>query len=294
MSKIDITLEELNFLKSIILKLETQFHKKNRSEEYIKCATDFEYFAEKYCTIWSKSKQQKIPFKLLENQKTIYENLLVNDHVLINNSRQSGLTSLMCLYLAYRIIFTKNIKIAVVANSLKLAKESIFYNIIEIIENLPEEIFNKTVTKSSQKLKDFKEFNNGAQLQAFGCYPEGHLGYIPDILFVDEAAYCTEFEEFYRSSIPTMASGGQIILGSAPNGVNNLFYRIYQGSKEYKNGYKIIEPKWYFDRRFNEDIEYIDEKPTSSWYRSMCQTYNDQNRIDSELNNKFIWTNSQK
>jgi len=275
--------------------------------EYAKCAIDVAYFAKKYCKVWDKNKQQYINFELLPQQNQVLEKYKESNRVLVAKYRQGGITTVTCLYLAHSIIFRKDIKVGVAANKLKLAKESIFYQIASIINNLPVEIFNRIPTESDTK--EIKIYNNGATLQAFAASADGLRGFTPDILFIDEAAFLEEGEEFMSSASGTMSAGGQIILNSTPRGLDPTYWARYEGARTGKNNFKIVEINWYEDPRYNEDLvwirgdEFIDEKdpekyidlkingyrPSSSWFRDMCQTFNnDPRKIAQELENKFL------
>jgi hypothetical protein len=275
--------------------------------EYAKCAIDIEYFARKYCKVWDKKKQQYINFELLPQQIQVLEKYKESNRVLVAKYRQGGITTVTCLYLAHSLIFRKDIKVGVAANKLKLAKESIFYQIASIINNLPKEIFNRIPTESDTK--EIKIYNNGATLQAFAASADGLRGFTPDILFIDEAAFLEEGEEFMSSASGTMSAGGQIILNSTPRGLDPTYYARYEGARTGKNNFKVVEINWYEDPRYNEDLiwvrgdEFIEEKdplkykelkaksykPSSSWFRDMCQTFNnDPRKIAQELENKFL------
>jgi hypothetical protein len=275
--------------------------------EYAKCAIDIEYFAKKYCKVWDKKKQQYINFELLPQQIQVLEKYKESNRVLVAKYRQGGITTVTCLYLAHSIIFRKDIKVGVAANKLKLAKESIFYQIASIINNLPKEIFNRIATESDTK--EIKIYNNGATLQAFAASADGLRGFTPDILFIDEAAFLEEGEEFMSSASGTMSAGGQIILNSTPRGLDPTYWARYEGAKTGKNNFKVVEINWFEDPRYNEDLiwirgdEFIEEKdpekymelrvggykPSSSWFRDMCQTFNnDPRKIAQELENKFL------
>jgi hypothetical protein len=111
------------------------------------------------------------------------------------------------------------------------------------------------------------------------------------------------------SASGTMSAGGQIILNSTPRGLDPTYYARYEGARTGKNNFKVVEINWFEDPRYNEDLiwirgdEFIEEKdpekymelrvggykPSSSWFRDMCQTFNnDPRKIAQELENKFL------
>lgn len=117
------------------------------------------------------------------------------------------------------------------------------------------------------------------------------------------------------------------ILGhQTPNGLDALYYKTYQGALEKKNNFKIFEMQWWQDPRFNKDLTFekvskvegqvdlhvdvqqakkdnhnkwvVDDikrlikggyKPTSSWFRGMCELYSgDERLIAQELLGDFL------
>jgi hypothetical protein len=160
-------------------------------------------------------------------------------------------------------------------------------------------------------------YNNGAQLRAFSASKNGIRGFSPDILFIDEAAFLEYGEIFMKSANGSMSAGGQLILNSTPNGHDAVYYKTYEQAKEGRNNYTVVEINWYEDPRYNADLIWINKKnpddfieqknpetfgelllngyrPSSSWYRSMCETMlNDPKTISQELENKFLGSGGQ-
>jgi hypothetical protein len=131
----------------------------------------------------------------------------------------------------------------------------------------------------------------------------------------------------YASAVAATAAvkHAKIVLISTPNGHDPLFYVTYKQALEKKNGFKIVSFKWYQDPRYNRflkwykkdektgQIEWIEEKvlneagmieyqterweqlekegwkPTSPWYKKMCESFNnDPMRIAQELDVSFL------
>jgi hypothetical protein len=280
--------------------------------EYLKCATDFEYFAEKYLTVWDKANKVNIPFILFPHQKyTVwaYEN---HDEVAILKYRQGGMTTTTCGYLAWVLTFTPDVKVAVVADKLKLAIEQIFSMITKMMEGLPDWMRNNP---DGSDTKAYKEFQNGAKLQAFAAGKDGVRGFSPDILFVDEAAYLEFGDDFFTAAQGSLSVGGKLILNSTPKGLDPVYYASIDGSRNGKNKFYVVEIYWYEDPRFiynkkgemdlvwvkgndkvntNNKEEYeklkkLGYKPTSSWYIEQCAKYNfDAKKIAQEIEGKFL------
>jgi hypothetical protein len=280
--------------------------------EYLRCATDFEYFAETYLSVWDKANKRNIPFKLFPHQKyTVwaYEN---NDEIAILKYRQGGMTTTTCGYLAWLLTFKPDLKVAVVADKLKLAIEQIFSMITKMMEGLPEWMRNNP---SGSDTKSYKEFQNGAKLQAFAAGKDGVRGFSPDVLFVDEAAYLEHGDDFFTAAQGSLSVGGKLILNSTPKGMDAVYYASIDGSRNGRNKFYVVEIYWYEDPRFiynkkgemdlvwvknNHKINTCDKavyselrkqgyKPTSSWYEEQCAKYSyDAKKIAQEIEGKFL------
>ena len=133
-------------------------------------------------------------------------------------------------------------------------------------------------------------------------------------LIFDEAAFIENGKDVYASALPTVSTGGHIIMISTPNGKDMLYYETcrqakLKGTKDWNN-FELVEMKWYQDPRYNKFLEwtkkdeetgeiliqkeeYIDKEgnipfdndhwnqmvddgwlPRSPWYVKMCQQFN--------------------
>ena len=148
------------------------------------------------------------------------------------------------------------------------------------------------------------------------------------ILIFDEAAFIENGPAVYSSAVAAASSYGdraKIIMVSTPNGKDELYYNTYRQALAKENGYNAVEFKWFQDLRYNKNlkwykkdgetgekqwiiedtldkegrINYDEEKwrkleqdgwtPTSPWYESMCQSFNnDSMKIAQELDVSFM------
>ena len=133
-------------------------------------------------------------------------------------------------------------------------------------------------------------------------------------LVFDEAAFIENGKDVYASALPTVSTGGHIIMISTPNGKDMLYYETcrqakLKGTKDWNN-FELVEMKWYQAPRYNKFLEwtkkdeetgevivksedYIDKHgnikfdnnhwekmiedgwtPRSQWYIKMCQQFN--------------------
>ncbi len=52
-------------------------------------------------------------------------------------------------------------------------------------------------------------------------------------------------------------TGGRVSLISTPNGLDELYYKTYDGAKTGKNNFKIVEMRWHQDIRYNRKLRWL-------------------------------------
>lgn len=180
------------------------------------------------------------------------------------------------------------------------------------------------VTNSKSKI----ELCNGCKVFARSSGANAARGISAvSILIFDEAAFIEDGQSVYTSAVAATASNPnrKIIMVSTPNGQDELYYNTYKQAVAKENGYIVTEFKWYQDLRYNKHLKWYkkDEKtgelewiieptldatgtvkydeelwkqraqdgwsPTSEWYMSMCQSFNnDSMKIAQELDVSFM------
>lgn len=65
-------------------------------------------------------------------------------------------------------------------------------------------------------------------------------------VFLDEFAFVNKAEEFYTSTYPVISSGKdtKVIITSTPNGIGNMFYKIWEGAITRTSQFKPFSIKW--------------------------------------------------
>ena len=277
--------------------------KKELELEWLKCAMDFEYFAETYLKIEDK-KIGVIPFKLLPHQKDTFKLYENNEHFITNKYRQSGITSFTSAYYAWKICFNQNIKLGVVGNNLEHARIELLKRISDFIQNLPDFLRVETIIDSQK----FKTYANGSEIIAKAGQGNSLRGIQINNLIIDEFAHFEHDEEFWESSKSVFSMGGNVRIISTPSGCNNVFFKIFDLASQGKSSFVCQELKWYRDVRLISDLKWVsgndeiiefDEdkqkeliirgyKPTSSWYERECAGFNfDKKKIAQELECSF-------
>jgi len=210
-------------------------------QEYIKCANDPIYFAERYIKIVHVD-HGFIPIQLYEYQKEIMEAFEKNRRVVVNSSRQSGKTTTAVAIILHYVIFNDYKTVALLANKGDSARE-ILDRIKLAYEALPKWLQHGVLEWN----KGSVEFENGCKILAGSTSSSAIRGKSIAFLYIDETAFIENWDEFFASVFPTVSSGNttKILFTSTPNGLNH-FYSICMGAMDTDNpnGYNYIEVPW--------------------------------------------------
>ena len=74
---------------------------------------------------------------------------------------------------------------------------------------------------------------------------------------MDEAAFIDNGAEVFGAALTSLGTGGKVTLISTPNGMDPLYYRTYDGAKNKKNNFKIVEMRWHQDVRYNRGLRWL-------------------------------------
>jgi hypothetical protein len=207
--------------------------------EFIKCAQDPTYFAEKYINIVHVDKGL-IPIKLYDYQKEIVEKITNNRRVAVVTSRQAGKTTTAVAVILHYVIFNEHKTCALLANKGDAARE-ILDRIKIAYEALPKWLQQGVIEWN----KGSVEFENGCKIIAGATSSSAIRGKSISFLYIDETAFVENWDEFFASVFPTISSGEttKMLYTSTPNGLNH-FYKTCQGAKEDTNGFEYVEVPW--------------------------------------------------
>lgn len=217
-------------------------------QEYIKCSQDPVYFTETYMKIISIDKGL-VSFKLYDYQKEMIRSFAANRFNIITTARQAGKSTTTCAFILWYIIFHKEKTVALLANKGDTARE-ILGRIQLAYQHLP--LWLQQGVTEWNKGSMFLE--NNSRVIAAATSSDAIRGYSINMLFIDEAAFIDNWDEFFTSVYPTISSGkeSKIILVSTPNGLNH-FHSIYKNALEERNNYVPMTVHW-------KDVPRRDEK----------------------------------
>lgn len=170
-------------------------------------------------------------------------------HTYYTNDILSHNTTSTIAAIIHYVIFNSEKTVAILANKGDTARE-ILDRIQLAYENLPKWLQQGVAVYNRGKL----ELENNSRIIAGSTSSSAIRGYSISLLFIDETAFIENWNEFYKSVYPTIASGldSKVVLVSTPNGIN-FFHDIWKGAVEGTNSYVPIKVTW-------QDVPGRDEK----------------------------------
>ncbi len=211
-------------------------------QEYIKCKNDIIYFAENYMTIIGDKGPQK--FTLYPYQKKMLKMFVKNKFNIVTTARQAGKSTTTCAFILWYVIFNEAKTVGLLANKAEIAHQ-ILGRVKYAYELLPA-FLQQGVIKFNEKSISLE---NKSEIVASATSSDAVRGYTFDIVFIDEAAFIENWDEFYTSTFSTITSRSEskVILVSTPNGLNH-FYSIWENAQtkdpKLNNGFKHLKVIW--------------------------------------------------
>lgn len=217
--------------------------------EYVRCYGDVEYFIKNYVRVWRKETQDFGNYDLSSQLGLILDDL--QKEGMCNNiikARQIGASTLVHAFLAHRLMFKPESMISVGSNTLTFAIEHIMYEIRRIIEESPE--YMQPGFQKGDNTKQRFSLLNGSKIQALVIGPHGLKGYNPDILYIDELAWCQHAEQFYNSTLGMLGVRNKFITVTTPGKIDRNI-ELFSGNRTITRVHK-----WFFDERFNSNLRW--------------------------------------
>lgn len=228
-------------------------------EELLRCRDDVLYFTRNYVKIVTLD-HGEVLFDPYEYQVDTL-NLLANNRFFIGLwARQSGKTTIVADYALWYAIFNDNKNIGIVSNKESSAKR-ILDNIKKMYEGLPAWL-KPGVTEYA---KTSITFDNGTKIIISATTQDAFRGWPMNIVICDEFAFVpsNNAEEFWASNYPTISSSTQsrIIIISTPNGMFNIFHRLWTGANvDGEQGNSFVPQKVTWERVPGRDRAWAKEQ----------------------------------
>jgi len=209
--------------------------------EFVKCSQDIVHFVRTYCKIVNVDKGL-VNFDLWKFQEEMVVKFDSNRFVICKMPRQVGKTTTVAAYLLWKVLFTSDYNVAILANKDRQARE-ILSRIQLMFEHLPKWLQMGV----SEWNKGNIELENGSKILASATSSSAIRGGSFNLVYLDEFAFVPTNiqEEFFASVYPTISSGqtSKVLITSTPNGMN-LFYKLWMDSVEGRNFYERVDVHW--------------------------------------------------
>ena len=316
-------------------------------KEYIKCFRDKSriYMIQNYLKTYDATQKKMVQFKLFPRQQDLCTILGNANNVVTTKPRQAGITTTAGAFISCEMCLADPESpqtVLVIGNTLDLAQQMVT-KIREFLLQFPAWMWGDDyiTDKSKYNLPPSKDaifkicnqkelvLQNGCRVVARSSGPDASRGVGGvNFLIFDEAAFIENGKDVYASAIPTVSTGGHVIMISTPNGKDQLYYETcrlaeLKGTDQWNN-FELVKMKWYQDPRYNKFLEWYRKKkdgetefykepvldkegnvkydnehwdkmikdgwkPRSPWYVKMCQQFNnDDVKIAQELDVSFL------
>ena len=207
-------------------------------QEYAKCAKDPAYFMRKYCYI-QHPQIGRILFNLYPFQDKVLHLFRDHQYLITLKSRQLGISTLAAGYSLWLMIFHKDKNVLALATTQATAR-NLVTKVQFMYDQLPSWLRLKAVEKNKLSLR----LKNGSRISAKSSNSDAARSEAVSLLIIDEAAFIDNIEETYASAQQTLATGGQCMALSTPNGIGNWFHQTFEKAETGENSFIPIRLPW--------------------------------------------------
>jgi intein/homing endonuclease len=174
--------------------------KKHHVEEILKCGRDPNYFINTYVKI-PHPKKGRLAFKTFPYQDQCLKEFIDHNKIIINKSRQLGLSTLAAAYALWMSIFQRDRNVLVIATKLETAKN--FLNKVKTgFDGLPSWlVLPKIVVETKTEL----HFSNGSKVKAIPTSQDAGRSEALSLLVIDECAWIEGIDHLWVGLQPTLS-----------------------------------------------------------------------------------------
>lgn len=242
-------------MNKVIVDKNIQQLKQAIKKEYAICVKDPQHFMKKYCVIQHPTKG-KLKFELYDFQEDVLKQFHKNRYNIVLKARQLGLSTLTAAYSLWTILFHQDKNILCIATGKDTAK-NLVTKVRVMYQNLPSWL--KTKVDEDNKLS--MRLANGSQIKAVASNESAGRSEALSLLILDEAAFIDKIDEIWTAAQQTLATGGDCIMISTPNGVGNFFHQTWVSAQEKSNDFNDIYLHWSLHP--DRDQSWRDEQDTN-------------------------------
>ena len=207
-------------------------------QEYAKCAKDPAYFMRKYCYI-QHPQRGRILFNLYPFQDKVLHLFKDHQYLITLKSRQLGISTLAAGYSLWLMIFHKDKNVLALATTQATAR-NLVTKVQFMYDQLPSWLRLKAVEKNKLSLR----LKNGSRISAKSSNSDAARSEAVSLLLIDEAAFIDNIDETFASAQQTLATGGQCMALSTPNGIGNWFHQTWEKAETGENSFIPIRLPW--------------------------------------------------
>ncbi len=197
-----------------------------------------------------------IPFNTYPFQNRTIDDFLNHRFNIVLKPRQMGYSTLTANYALWLTIFHRDKSVLIIATKLDVAMNFI-RKIKFTLANLPKWLVLPEIIADN---KQTIEFSHGSKIKAIPTSDDAGRSEALSLLIVDEAAHVRKFDELWMGLYPTISTGGRAILISTPNGVGDMYHKIYTEATQNLNEFNPIKVSW------DEHPDYDD-----AWYETFTK-----------------------
>ena len=221
--------------------------KKIIAQEYIKCAKDPAYFMKKYCHIQHPTRG-RILFNLYPFQSEVLHLFRDQQYIITLKSRQLGISTLAAAYSLWLMLFHKDKNVLALATTQATARNLVTKTMF-MYDELPKWLKLPAVEKNKLSLR----LKNGSKITAKSSNADAARSEAVSLLLIDEAAFIDNIAETFTAAQQTLATGGQCMALSTPNGIGNWFHQTWDKAEAGDNSFLPIRLPWTVHPERNEE-----------------------------------------
>ena len=249
--------------------------------EIAKCRDSLLYFGANYFYIIDPDEGKKV-IPLFDYQTRLLKAFEEFKQNIVLSSRQSGKTTVATILALHEACFKDHKNIIIVANKEETAK-----NIFKRVKLAYTELPNWLKPGVAKWGDTSMELSNGSLVEISTTTGNAARGKTINCLLIDELSFiqpASIVEDFWRSVYPTIsrAKTSKILITSTPNGVDNLFYKLYNGALKKENRFHYERIDWW-------EVPGRDEQ----WKQEQIKDLGSHEAFAQEYGNEFI-DNSQE
>lgn len=200
--------------------------------EFFKCRRDVVYFATNYVSIFNGGFEHAIEFQPRPYQIQFLRSLQDNRFNVANQSRQTGKSICMAVFIAWLITFHANRSCGII-NKVKEDSNKNLKDVVKVLEGLPDFLSCGVVSLAADGI----ELENGSLVNTHASKVDTVNGYSYALTWCDEFALQQHGGELLESGIIPLTSSNltsRVALTSTPRGKNH-FYKVCQQAIPYKD-----------------------------------------------------------